>query len=448
MGLFGFGRKKEATDNIRKDTDDAGSTEDVYVDMEKVRAIREAQKKEPTIRYYDQVKECEKYGYEEYMTPESLKEFYETDERVKLLSETYRKERYDIDIATEMDCLPTVSFQKHVFKGDIKGGLKERTKFIEDVLDSKGSEKFYAVNQVSVRSDFKDGDIYKFFDGTEIKCHFIAEAKDDGKTKIIAFHEHPKHATLSPRSDIALTVNEKTLELIIQDKTGQTEQMVVAFYDAEKNVFSSLMLYQTKDDYINHKGIDISFQQDYDGIAQSRVEAAEYVYEKLGYRKRAYKPEEGAVDSPRKRLAYALHKDPDQKDEHGRYLPVLDTWALNWLITHFMMPQVEFENRDWEAYKRWMETQERLKKEYDEDFKRRNPKFKVSAEPWKHSMPPELIKEAELQVEAGNLLAEWYMTIDEEIGKRIDEQKKTIKEIGKLPAAPLDMTDRETRKPL
>lgn len=117
MGLFGFGRKKEETDNILKDTDGADNAKDIYVDMEKVRAIREAQKKEPTIRYYDQVKECEKYGYEEYMTPESLKTFFETDERVKQLAEPYRKERYERSVATEDDSIPVASFNKHVFRG-------------------------------------------------------------------------------------------------------------------------------------------------------------------------------------------------------------------------------------------------------------------------------------------------------------------------------------------
>ncbi len=41
-------------------------------------------------------------------------------------------------------------------------------------------------------------------------------------------------------------------------------------------------------------------------------------------------------------------------------------------------------------------------------------------------MPPELIKEAQLQLKVGELLIERYMTIDEEITKRIDEQEKKI----------------------
>lgn len=240
-----------------------------------------------------------------------------------------------------------------------------------------------------------------------------AEGKFRKKPEVHTFYWYQVPAAEA----VSVTANEKTGEIVFQDKFGRTDQMIVAQYDARRQGFSSVRIYDVKEEYLEKVYIDLPYSIDWDAETKALKERAKECVERFGSlfghkvlgdmeyfdlgrnrKPNGYVDILGSFDTPEEFLKKtmqdilpktgrkrSLHIGTDENRKQWKTnlvrnkikLYILDTPELTWVLVNYILPQFEMDNRDQRAYQNYVDTVHSLREQCNADMQKRHPGYRI-----------------------------------------------------------------------
>ena len=211
---------------------------------------------------------------------------------------------------------------------------------------------------------------------------------------------------------VSITADEKTREIVFQDKLGRTQQMIVAQYDERRQGFSSIKIYDTKKRYLDQISINLSYSIDWDAETKALKERAKECVELFGSlfghkvlrdmeyfdlgrnrKPNGYVDVLGSFDTPEEFLKKTMEELKLQKQyKRGIYIDentkawktnilrnriqfLVDTPELAWILINYVIPQFEMDNRDQRAYQNYVDTVHSIREQCNADMQKRHPGY-------------------------------------------------------------------------